>query len=246
MNQPVIYAHRGASGYAPENTLPAFQLAIEQGADGIELDVHFTKDRQMVIIHDETIDRTSNGHGFVQDMTLEELRQYNFNHGMEAFGKVTIPTLEEVFALIKPSPLDINIEIKNGILPYPGLEEAILALARSYDMVDRLLFSSFNHESIFRMKQLCPSRPAALLYGEVLFKPANYARSIGADGMHPCYLSTWPGQFEQIHNAGLFCNVWTVDDPDHIRQMVELGVDGIITDVPDVARRVCRACCMED
>ena len=107
-----IFAHRGASGYAPENTLEAFRLAMEQGADGIELDVHLTKDGEVVVIHDETLDRTSNGQGKVRDYTLEELKKFSFHNHIEKYKGVQIPTLKEVLDLVKNSSMKVNIELK--------------------------------------------------------------------------------------------------------------------------------------
>ena len=128
MKKPEIWAHRGASGYCPENTLPAFEKAVEMGAQGIELDIQLTKDEKIVVIHDEWINRTSDGEGWVKDYTLEELRRYNYNKNFPELGHVDIPTMEEVFALIRPTDLTINIELKTGIVFYDRLEERILEL----------------------------------------------------------------------------------------------------------------------
>ena len=116
MKTPLVWAHRGASGYAPENTIPAFELAAEMGADGVELDVQFTKDGQIVVCHDETIDRTSNGCGWVKDHTLEELLALSFDNGNKAYEGAQIPTMQEVFDALRPTNLTINIELKTGII----------------------------------------------------------------------------------------------------------------------------------
>ena len=147
MKQVQVYAHRGASAYAPENTLPAFALAMEQGADGIELDIHLTKDGELVVIHDEKVDRTTNGTGLVKDYTLAELRGLCADNGMEGFSEARIPTLREVLALVKPSDMMVNIEIKTGILWYDGIEEKALRLVQDMGMQDRVIWSSFNHYS---------------------------------------------------------------------------------------------------
>ena len=117
-----IFAHRGASAYAPENTLPAFELAERQGADGIELDVQLTKDGEVAVIHDEKIDRTGTGEGFVRDFTLAELKSLSFHNQMEEYRGVKIPTLREVLELVKPGNMAVNIELKTGIFWYPGIE----------------------------------------------------------------------------------------------------------------------------
>ncbi len=140
-----IFAHRGASAYAPENTVEAFALAMEQGADGIELDVQMTKDGQVVVIHDETIDRVSDGTGAVRDYTLEELKKFHFSNHMENYENAAIPTLKEVLDLIKSSNMLLNIELKTGIYWYPNLEEKTMELVKEAGMEDRVIYSSFNH-----------------------------------------------------------------------------------------------------
>ena len=148
-----VWAHRGASGYAPENTLDAFQKAVEMGADGIELDVQMTKDGELVVIHDETIDRVSNGKGWVKDYTYEELKKFNFNKTHLEYTKEEIPTLEQVYLLIKPTNLTINVEIKTGIVFYPGIEGRVLELTERLGMKERVIYSSFNHYTIRKIKE---------------------------------------------------------------------------------------------
>ena len=134
-----VFAHRGASGYAPENTLQAFSLAQEQGADGIELDVQLTKDGEVVVIHDETIDRTSTGKGYVRDYTLEELKKFSFHNHMEKYKGVKIPTLREVLELVKPGKMEVNIELKTGIFWYPDIEEKTMKIVEEAGMEDRVM-----------------------------------------------------------------------------------------------------------
>ena len=143
-----IYAHRGASGYAPENTLEAFELAAKMGAQGVELDVHITKDGYLVVAHDETIDRVSDGTGFIRDMTLEELKRFTFNKTHPEYKDARIPTLKEVFDLLRPTGLFINIEMKNSVYDYPNLEQKTIDLAREENMIQRVIFSSFNHSDV--------------------------------------------------------------------------------------------------
>ena len=128
MERTLVWGHRGASGYAPENTMAAFEKAVEMGADGIELDVQLTKDGELVVIHDETIDRVSDGSGWVKDFTYAKLIKHNFNRTHPEYEHAQIPTLEEVYALIKPTDLTINVEIKTGVVFYPEIEERVLDL----------------------------------------------------------------------------------------------------------------------
>lgn len=123
-----VWAHRGASAYAPENTLEAFKLAIEQHADGVELDVQLTKDGKLAVIHDETIDRTCNGTGYVKNFTMAELKQFSCNKTHPEYSSAVIPELKEVLKLLKPTNLTVNIELKTGIYRYKGIEEKVLRL----------------------------------------------------------------------------------------------------------------------
>ena len=141
----LIYGHRGASGYAPENTLEAFRLAMEMGADGFELDVHMSKDGALVVIHDESVDRTTDGTGLVRDLTLAQLKTLDASCGMEAYKGAKIPTLDEVFDLIRDTRHIVNVEVKTDEWFYPQIEEKCLALAKEKGVEDRILYSSFNH-----------------------------------------------------------------------------------------------------
>ena len=170
-----VWAHRGASGYAPENTLDAFRKAVEMGADGIELDVQMTKDGELVVIHDETINRVSNGKGWVKDYTYEELKKFNFNKTHLEYTKEEIPTLEQVYLLIKPTNLTINVEIKTGIVFYPGIEERVLELTERLGMKERVIYSSFNHYTIRKIKELDPQAKTGMLYEDGIIDAVDYA-----------------------------------------------------------------------
>lgn len=239
MKKPLIWGHRGASGYAPENTLSSFQLAADMKADGIELDIQLTRDNQIVVIHDEWIDRTSSGTGFVKDYTLDELRQFDFSKTIPGAPRADIPLMSEVFELIRDTGLTINIELKTGIFDYEGIEEMILAMTQKYGMEDRVIYSSFNHYSILKIRKLNPKAPAAFLCqdGPVGF-PA-YAASHGVDAVHPWFVNLRFKDFmEESRKLGLAVNTWTVNEEEHIRMCTMLGVDAIITNYPDRARKV--------
>jgi len=233
----LICAHRGASSLAPENTLPAFQKAVELGADEIELDVHFSSDGKIVVIHDEKLARTTGAEGYVGTHTAAELRALSADNGMEGFAGVKIPFLSEVFELIKPTNLRINIELKNTIFPYPGLEQAVIALVRDMGMEDKVFFSSFNHLSLATVKEIAPEFETGVLYECGLFRPWDYAKTlVGADALHPVYLNLrYPNFVGESHALGVKVRPWTVDKPEDIRMMLALGVDSIITNVPQTA-----------
>lgn len=238
-DRPLIWAHRGASGYAPENTLPAFQKAIEMGADGIELDVQLTKDDQIVVIHDEMLERTSNGTGWVKDYTLAELRQFNYNKTMPEFKHVDIPTLEEVYTLMKPTGLTINVELKTGIVFYEELERKVIELTHKMGMEDQVLYSSFNHYTCVKMHELCPEAYVGFLYADGPIDMAEYAKKHGADALHPAlYNLQFPNYMQDAAARGLDVNVWTVNEEQYMQMCCAFGVNAIITNYPDKALAV--------
>lgn len=238
-DRPLIWAHRGASGYAPENTLESFKKAIELGADGIELDVQLTKDDRLVVIHDETIDRTSDGKGWVKDYTLEELRRFNYNKTHPEFAHADIPTLREVYELMKPSGLTINVELKTGIVFYEQLERKVIELTREMEMEDRVLYSSFNHYTCVKLHELNPNAYVGFLYADGPIDMAEYAKKHGADALHPAlYNLQFPNYMKDAADRGLDVNVWTVNEEQYMQMCCRLGVNAIITNYPDMALTV--------
>lgn len=227
-----IWAHRGASGHAPENTLPAFEMAHLAGADGIELDVQLSKDGVPVVIHDEQIDRVSDGVGNVRDYTFEELRTFNVNRHFPAYGRAAIPTLSEVYDLVKGTEMAVNLELKNSVVFYEGLEEQVLELARRKGLEDRIIYSSFNHYSMRKIKRLLPTARVAFLYSDGILDAAEYARQNGAYAIHPSMGNMeYPGIniVRECHDRGVRVHVWTVNDEADIERMKALGVDAVIT-----------------
>lgn len=225
-----IWAHRGASGHAPENTLPAFELASLLGADGIELDVQLSKDGIPVVIHDERIDRVSDGAGWVKDYTLEELRKFNVNKNFPAYGRVAIPTLSEVYNLVKDTGLTVNLELKNSRIFYEKLEEKVIKLAEEKGIGDRIIYSSFNHYSMLKIKQLKPEAKVAFLYSDGILDIAEYADKYHAYAVHPsCKNLDYPNVVNTCHNKNIRVHVWTVNEQADFDRMRELGADAVIT-----------------
>ena len=237
--KPLVWAHRGASGYAPENTLAAFEKAVELGADGVELDIQLTKDDEIVVIHDEKIDRTSDGKGWVKDYTLEELRGFNYNRTKPEYEHADIPTMREVFELLKPTDLFINIEIKTGVFFYEKIEEKILALTKEMGMEDRVCYSSFNHYTVKRIHELKPDAEVGFLYADGPIDMASYAKKHGANALHPAlYNLQYPNYMQDAARNGLDVNTWTVNEKEHMALACRFGVNAIITNYPDVTRQV--------
>lgn len=231
----IVLAHRGASGHAPENTLEAFRVAMEMGAEGFELDVHLSKDGQLVVIHDETVDRTTDGTGFVRDLTLAELKALDACNGMAAYKGAKIPTLGEVYDLIRNTKHVVNVEVKTDEFFYPQIEEKCLALEKEKEMEGRIIYSSFNHYTLKKLRALAPDSRLGMLYGDVLIDPFDYCKSTGANLLHPLKANIYvPGFAEKAVQAGLDVNLWTVNDEETMRECLKYGV-GIITNYPDVA-----------
>lgn len=234
-----IFAHRGASAYAPENTVEAFALAMEQGADGIELDVQMTKDDQVVVIHDETIDRVSDGTGAVRDYTLEELKKFHFSNHMENYENAVIPTLKEVLDLIKSSSMLLNIELKTGIYWYPNLEEKTMELVKEAGMEDRVIYSSFNHYSIKKILELNPHAECAFLYSDVILNVDKYAKNAGVCGLHPAVYHLKMAEFlKEYQESGLKVRVWTVNKKEDMEKFIKADLEAVITNYPDKALEI--------
>ena len=241
INTPLIIAHRGASKQAPENTMRAFQRALELGAGGIELDVQLSADGHLVIIHDETLDRTSNGKGMVGDRTLEELKALDFGSWFShEFKDERIPTLDELLWFISGWDGLLNIEIKNGPVFYTGIEKAVADVVKKYKRTNHTIVSSFNHYSLVEIRKYEPEIKIAPLYMAGLYEPWEYARSIGAIAIHPLFYNIVPEVMKGCKQNNIMVNPFTVDQPEYIKSMAEAGVDSIITNVPDVALNIVR------
>ncbi|MFQ6861738.1 MAG: glycerophosphodiester phosphodiesterase [Beduini sp.] len=231
-----IIAHRGASGYAPENTMEAFKLAIGLGAEGIETDVHLTCDGQVVIIHDEKIDRTSNGLGYVKDCTYEQLAAFNYNNHMEQYEFCKLPLLSDLLELVKSSGILLNIELKTDFYSYPGIEEKVVALVKTYGVERQIIYSSFNHYTLMKVKAIDPNARIGLLYAEGIVQPWDYATHIQADALHPFYANLQiPNYIQEAHQQGIIVNTWTVNKREDMKRFIEMQVDGLITNYPDLA-----------
>lgn len=237
--KPVIIAHRGASKLAPENTMEAFNKALRLGAGGIELDVHLSSDGHLMVTHDEQLERTSNGRGLLKTKTFAELRELDFGSWFSPeFKGAKIPELSEVLELISGWDGLLNIEIKNGPVFYPGIEQAVSDTLTKYDRVRHTIVSSFNHYSLVEIRRINPALMTAPLYVAGLFEPWEYAKRLGACAIHPLFYNIVPEVMKGCKLNGIMVNPYTVDQPEYIKAMVEAGVDGIITNVPDVALKI--------
>lgn len=233
-----VFAHRGYSGRYPENTMLAFQKAAETGCDGIELDVQLTKDDVVVVIHDEAIDRTTDGKGMVRSYTYEELKKFN---AAVSFGKVTdfqyIPTFDEYCAWVAGTDLCTNIEIKTGHYYYKDIEKKTLDIIRKHGLEKKVMFSSFNHMSLVRVKELMPEAECGALLGEAGIGNAGYyCHTQGFECYHPGYQCITKAVVDECGKYGIKINAWTVNGMHQLEQLYEWGCNGIITNYPEVCR----------
>jgi glycerophosphoryl diester phosphodiesterase len=225
-----IFAHRGYAAVFPENTMISFQEAEKAGADGIELDIQLTKDGEMVVIHDEKLNRTTTGTGFVKDFTFKEIRQLNANKG--GGRKEPIPALREVLEWLQGNHMYCNIELKNGLFPYEGMEEKVINMVRGLGLEDRIIFSSFNHYSIVYCYRLAPEIEIAPLYSGRIFMPWVYAKSIHARGIHPNYKGLSADIIRKSLDSGIAVRPYTINNDKDMQRLFALNCSAIITDDP--------------
>ena len=236
-----IIAHRGSNKVAPQNTLPAFQCAIDEDADGFETDVHVTKDGKLVICHNYTVDATSDGRGNITDYTLGELKKMDFGSYFSAEFKDThLPTVDEFLDLVGPSNAEvINIELKSPKLKETGMVQKTLDAVKAHGLLDRCLISSFDPRILKEVKALDPRCRTGFLYPTLqasacrfVYNPFPIAKRIAADFIHPMSVVVNPTLVRIAHKLGLGVNVWTVDDRKTACSLAAMGVDGIITNCP--------------
>ncbi|MDO9084638.1 MAG: glycerophosphodiester phosphodiesterase [Anaerolineaceae bacterium] len=227
-------AHRGFSGKYPENTLLAFQKAIEAGSDGIEFDVHLTKDGIPVIHHDEMLHRTTNGSGLIGDFTFDELRRLNaFVRSNGIFEIQRIPSLREYFELVKGTKILSNIELKTSVIHYPSIEQKVLEIIDNFNCREDVIVSSFNHYSIAIFKKLAPDVKIGILEESWLINPGDYSRRLGAECYHPDFHSLNQESINNLRTNEIEIYTWTINDEAEMRSAIANGLDGVITNHPD-------------
>ena len=224
MTKVLVIAHRGASGYEPENTLRSVEKALELGADMVEVDVHVSRDGYIVVIHDARLERTTNGKGYVKDLTLEELKKLDAGLGEQ------IPTLEEVIQLVK-GKARLVVEIK-----VPGTEKRVLQEIKENRLEDEALITSFYHPVIRRVKELNPNVQAGVIIASRPVKPAQLAIDAKANALFPKYTFVDQQMVLVAHKNNLVVYPWTVDTLSEINPLIKMGVDGIVTNKPGILK----------
>lgn len=234
-----IFAHRGVRKHFPENTMPAFKAADAMGLDGIELDVQRTSDGQLVICHDEPLQRLSGEDVWLKDLTYEALANLNIAHYRPESPPEKVPTLCEFLDWFVETDLIVNLELKNTIVSYEGMEKDVLDLVDHYGLRDRVIISSFSLESMILMKEMAPDIDVGFLYQRLLPCAAKTVMKHGLDAIHPIYFNQlWPWLTSHAHRKGLKVRLWTVDRPLFIWNAIWRHVDTIITDEPELALRL--------
>ncbi|MCR2803304.1 glycerophosphodiester phosphodiesterase [Paenibacillus soyae] len=234
MLQTINFAHRGASAYCPENTMAAFRKALELGATGIETDVQRTADGRLVLIHDESLQRTTGDPRLVQNISFDELAGLDAGSWFESsFSGERVPALDELLELIQNTDIILNLELKNGIVLYPGMEEEVIRAVRSFGMSGQVVISSFNHYSLALCKQLAPEIRTGILYMEGLYRPWEYAATLKADALHAFHYAVLPEWVQEAAGQGIHYHPFTVNEEKEMERLLSCGVSGIITDYPD-------------
>lgn len=229
---PMVIAHRGGKKWAPENTMAGFKQSIEVNADGIELDIHRCKSGELIVIHDETLDRTTNGTGLVKEKSWNELSKLSAGLWFDKkFESEKIPLLSDVLQLVD-GKLMLNIEIKNSPVAYEGIEDDLLKMLEGYKYPEKIIISSFDHEIIQRLSTKSKKYKLAFLGDALVFDVGGYASKVGASAWHPYHGELRSDNVEQAHKNNLMVNVWTVNESKDWNRMKSLKVDGIVTDDP--------------
>ncbi|TLS38283.1 glycerophosphodiester phosphodiesterase [Pseudalkalibacillus caeni] len=238
-NKTLIFGHRGAAGTAPENTMVSFQAALGSGAEGIELDVQLTKDGVPVVVHDEKLNRTTDGHGWVKDFALAEIKTLDAGSWFsEGFSGERIPTLKETVHWAKATNLLLNIEFKTAYIPYKGIEKAVIDCIKAFDMENRVILSSFNHYSLIRAHEYAPNIETAVLFMEKLVSPGSYASKINARSLHPYWPIVDEVLLDETNKLKMAVRPFTVNEEAAIKQLIEKGCSAIITDFPAKAVQI--------
>lgn len=234
----INYAHRGASSDYPENTMLSLKEGINSGAKGLEIDVHKSKDNKLVVIHDEDIERTFMGKGLVKDFTLEELKAFkNRKKLFRDNEECHIPTLEEVLDLVKDNNVILNIELKTDIIPYVEIEGDVVNLINKYGIQDKIILSSFNHDSIRKVKSISNIK-TGILYEEPIKDVVKYAKSLGVDAIHPDLRLVSEELLKEANENNLMVNIFTVNNPIYMRSLIANNADGAFTDYPELLNEI--------
>ncbi len=224
----VATGHRGAAALEPENTLRGIRRAIEIGVDQVEVDVHLTKDGELVVMHDDTVDRTTNGHGRVRDLGFEEIRSLDAGKGE------VVPTLQEVISLVK-GKVNLQVELK-GL----GVEEKAVETVEEAGMVDKVVFTSFRHPALKAVKELNPDIETGVLFYCLPIEPCRLALDAEAEAIHPNIHFVSAEMVRRAHALGLEVRAWNSDEEEEMKRLIKTGIDALGSNRPDLLVKVIR------
>lgn len=229
----IVIGHRGALGYAPENTMVSFEKGLACGADMLELDIHVSADGELVVIHDSEVDRTTNGHGPIEAMTLAQIKKLSAGiRFSEKFLSERVPTLREVLDWSKDK-IPLAIEIKGDPFPTPGVEEQLIALLAEYNLISESIVISFHHSSLARIKHLEPALATGILLMGELADPVSAARAVNAESIRPGWQYWTAEMVRQVGEAGLFTSTWNADNEMVMERLLPMGIASIGSNYPD-------------
>jgi glycerophosphoryl diester phosphodiesterase len=230
-DRPVVVAHRGASGRMPENTFPSFELAVESKADMIELDVHPCKTGELVVMHDETVDRTTDGSGMIVEKPLEEIRKLNAAAKSSLGRREPVPTFGEVLERFA-SRIPMAVEVKHGSSVYPGVEKKVVQMLKEYGAEDKVELMSFDLDCLLNLKREDPTLKTGFIF---IGNMASFADILKGqvDALHGRWNFVSREQVVRARKGGFPTFLWTVDSPADIRQALKLGADGVVSDYPE-------------
>jgi glycerophosphoryl diester phosphodiesterase len=235
----LVFGHRGFSGNYPENTILSFQKAAELGCDGMEMDVHLSKDGELVVIHDEALVRTTGKPGLVSDYTRSELERIKASRTKDDAYDVTIPSFEEYCAFASKHDYVTNVEIKTNRTWYPDIEKKTVDMVHQFGLEDRIIFSSFNWLSVVRCKSLAPEIPCGLLYENQGIRHLAYqAKDHGLQFLHPDFQLLDDETVEECRKEGVGINVWTINTEERMRKLMAWNVRSVISNYPDMCLRM--------
>lgn len=228
-------AHRGFSSRYPENTMLAFERALDLGADGAEFDVQLTKDGIPVVFHDESLARIAGDTRFIKDLTLQELQQFDLSYRFRGQCPAQrIPTLEEYFCLVQNRDFLNILEFKTAIFEYDGIEQEVIDMIRHFRLSDRIVLSSFNHYTLLRCKAIAPELPCGILYECRIAEPQDYCKRLGMQYLHPDYHFLNDIELSKYEQAGIKTSPWTVDGDDEIQYLLrQPNIFAIMSNKPD-------------
>lgn len=229
-----IFAHRGYSGRVMENSMTAFRLAREANVDGIELDVHLTCDKEIVVIHDETLNRTTTGTGWIGELSYSQIAR----HSLLTLPAETVPKLSDVIELFLDTSVVINIELKNQYIRYPQLVNKLIEIIEYYGIENRIIVSSFYHPCLLELKQQKSSWDIAFLIDCVLYEPWKYAKAVGIDQLHLHYSAIDEHLLTSCSKNGVRVRTYTVNEEKEMLRLASMEIDAIITNYPLRLRRV--------